>query len=183
MARPKSTTPTLSGEGRKIGAYVPLEVYRELKRQAYERAMATNTTVTVSTILRELIDAYLPTGSDGASAKGGRHKARKNENHDISPALQLAEPIDGAAAAHPAVGDVDHGRVQVSVAQEQLDITGRLAGLNQVCRNQMAQRLWPEAFAGRLAARRADHARDVAGVPGDAGVGTAKQPSGLERAA
>jgi hypothetical protein len=67
MARPKSSEPTLTGEGRKVATFVPLEVYRQLKRLAFRRAMETDTPVSVGAILREIVESQLDNGGQPAT--------------------------------------------------------------------------------------------------------------------
>jgi hypothetical protein len=177
MARPKSTNPTLTGEGRKVAAFVPLEIYRELKRQAFERAMATDTTVTVSTILRELLEQHFPSGQP-SNGKGVRMKKLRNQLSS-----EVIEGIDGATAAHADVRAVSHGGAQVAVPEHLLHVARALSVGEEPRRDRMAKSLGAQAFGAKLQTRRADRATHEHGVEGDAGRGGAEHPAGLGRAA
>jgi hypothetical protein len=124
------------------------------------------------------------TGTDGSpKGKGGRVRSH-NATYDNRPAhLEIAEAVDGSAAAEAPGGDVRHGGAEMLVAQEKLDVPGTLTIMEQLRRDGVPKRLWPEAFTAHLRARRADRAANEGGMPGHAGMGRTKHPARARAAA
>ena len=118
---------------KRVVVYLPIDLYKRVRHLAGERGKDGEGAFSVSATVRDILEDAVATNDEGptpSQRRVNKHIRGKNEQRALASnhiQLEAVESVDGGAAAHAAVRDVLHGRVEMDVAEEQLHIARALA--------------------------------------------------------